>query len=102
MLRPLRSGNEMINAALKPWPELLKLMHSIDSTDVNLQRAQTARLAAENSDARITAEVGKVAALWKLELATEAEAAASANLERIESMIKGGKGGGKAKDKGKS
>ena len=61
----------MINAALKPWPELLKLMHSIDSTDVNLQRAQTARLAAENSDARITAEVGKVAALWKLELATE-------------------------------
>ena len=36
--------------------------------------------------------------------ATEAEAAASANLERIESAIKEGKGGGKAaaKDKGKS
>ena len=45
-----------------------------------------------------------MAALWKLELATEAEAAASANLERIESVIKEGKGGGKAaaKDKGKS
>lgn len=81
------SGADRISEALKPWPELVKIMHAIDNCDAKLARLRNAWLNEATSDATVSAKVEKDAALWRLELAEIQEAAAQAEVTRIEARL---------------
>lgn len=81
------SGADRISESLKPWPELVKIMQAIDNCDAKVARLRNAWLNEATSDAGISAKVEKDAALWRLELAEIQEAAAQAEVARIEARL---------------
>lgn len=62
-------------------------MQAIDNCDAKVARLRNAWLNEATSDAGISAKVEKDAALWRLELAEIQEAAAQAEVARIEARL---------------
>ena len=80
-------GNDRIAESLKTWPELNRSMQAIDNCDAKLARARDAWLAEAASETALSVKVAKDAAVWRLELAEQQEAAAQAEVERIEARL---------------
>ena len=83
----MRRRADRITESLKTWPELVKSINAIDNCDAKLARLRTAWVNEATSDSTVTAKVEKDAALWRLQLAENQEAAAQAEVERIEARL---------------
>ena len=83
----MRRRTDRINESLKRWPELAKSVNAIDNCDAKLARLRTAWVNEATSDSTVTVKVEKDAALWRLQLAENQEAAAQAEVERIEARL---------------